>query len=71
MISITLDHPKIPSYLVEYIMYHELLHKALGLKITNGRRYSHHKDFLKAEARFQHYAEAKEWLSHLSNRKLK
>lgn len=69
MISITLDHPKIPVYLVEFVMYHELLHKAMGLKITNGRRYAHHKEFLEAEARFQHYAEAKEWLSRLGNRK--
>ena len=70
MISITLDHPKIPSYLIEYVMYHELLHKSLGLKITNGRRYAHHKEFLEAEARFLHYAEAKELLSRLANQKL-
>ncbi len=70
MISITLDDPKIPSYLIEYVMYHELLHKSLGLKITNGRRYAHHKDFLEAEARFLHYAEAKELLSRLANQKL-
>jgi len=69
MISITLDHPKIPAYLVEFVMYHELLHKAMGLKITNGRRYAHHKEFLEAEARFQHYTEAKEWLSRLGKQK--
>jgi predicted metal-dependent hydrolase len=68
MVSITLDHPEIPIYLLEFVMYHELLHKALGLKISNGRRYAHHKDFLEAEARFQHYTEAKEWLSRLGDR---
>ena len=68
MISITLDQPEIPIYLVEFIMYHELLHKEMGLKIKNGRRYAHHKDFLEAEAKFEHYSEAKDWLLRLGER---
>jgi hypothetical protein len=68
MISITLDQPEIPIFLVEFIMYHELLHKEMGLKIKNGRRYAHYKDFLEAEAKFEHYREAKEWLSRLGDR---
>ena len=68
MISITLDQPEIPILLVEFIMYHELLHKEMGQKIKNGRRYAHYKDFLEAEAKFEHYREAKEWLSRLGDR---
>lgn len=69
MISITLDQPQVPRSVVEYVMYHEMLHKALGIKVSNGRHYAHHKDFLEAEARFQHYIEAKEWLSRLGDSK--
>jgi hypothetical protein len=46
-------------------MYHEMLHKAFGVKAINGRRYAHTPAFRAAEAKFHHYQEAQEFLKSL------
>lgn len=33
-----LDDPSTPNYVIEFVMYHEILHKYLGVKEKNGRR---------------------------------
>lgn len=48
-----LDSSDIPTLVVEYIMYHEMLHKKLGIRESNGRRYAHTAEFKKAEKRFK------------------
>ena len=35
MLSRTLDHHDVPALLVDYIMYHELLHKKHGIRWVN------------------------------------
>ena len=65
LISITLDSPDVPAYVVESVMYHELLHKKLGVTVVNGRRYAHTSDFREAERRFARYEEAKAFLQQL------
>ncbi|MGC9357448.1 MAG: hypothetical protein ACP5GX_06265, partial [Anaerolineae bacterium] len=65
MVSVTLDAPGVPDYVVDYVMYHELLHKDLGIDVVNGRRYSHTPEFRAAEERFQEYAEAQGFLRSL------
>ncbi|MEA3349798.1 MAG: hypothetical protein U9Q82_04175, partial [Chloroflexota bacterium] len=52
MISISLDDSDVPTYLIDFIMYHELLHKKIGQKIINGRIYSHTSEFRAAESEF-------------------
>ena len=59
LISITLDSPDVPAYVVEFVMYHELLHKQMGFNVVNGRRYTHTSAFREAERRFARYEEAK------------
>ncbi len=54
-----LDRPSIPLFVVEYVLYHEMLHACLGEKIHNGKRQVHHRLFRKAEKEFPHYAEAR------------
>ncbi len=65
MISISLDHPEVPDYVVDFVMYHELLHKKLGASIINGRRFVHTPEFRRQERQFTHYHRAmtflKEW----------
>lgn len=56
-----LDRPSIPLFVVEYVLYHEMLHACLGEKMHNGRRQVHHRLFRKAEKEFSHYAEAREY----------
>ncbi len=65
-ISKRLDSPEIPQYLVEYVMYHEMLHKKIGLKTMNGRRYAHTAVFRKAEKQFEHYQEAEQLIKRLN-----
>ncbi len=66
LISITLDSPDVPAYVVEFVMYHELLHKQMGFNVVNGRRYAHTSEFREAERRFARYEEAKAFEQRLS-----
>jgi len=65
MVSITLDDPAVPPYVVDFVMYHELLHKQLGAKVVGGRRYVHTPEFRRAEKKFRRYREADDYLKHL------
>lgn len=57
-----LDSPRVPLYFVEYVVYHEMLHAALGIKRQrNGRRAVHTREFKERERQFRHYEEAIQW----------
>ena len=58
MISSTLDHAAVPAFVVDFVMYHELLHKKLGADWRNGRQAVHTPKFKAEERRFERYAEA-------------
>jgi hypothetical protein len=58
MISIALDSPSVPAYAIAFVMYHELLHRELGVPLVNGRRQIHNRAFREAERRFKDYAAA-------------
>ena len=47
-------------------MYHEMLHKKIGLKEVNGRRYAHTKKFRDAEQKFESYAQAESLIKKLN-----
>ncbi len=66
MLSSTLDSPDVPRSVVEFVLYHEMLHKALGVRIANGRRYAHTAEFRRRERLFEQYAEAQAVLQSLS-----
>ena len=66
MVSITLDAPGVPDYVVDFVVYHELLHKSLGTKVVNGRRRAHTSAFRKAERGFRQYSEARAVISALT-----
>jgi hypothetical protein len=57
-ISRSLDSKTVQPLLVEFILYHEMLHKFLGIRETNGRRYAHTGEFKKKEKSFINYQEA-------------
>lgn len=57
----SLDREDIPSYFIESIVYHEMLHKVVGARIVNGRRRIHTPEFKNIEKRFKYYKEAREW----------
>jgi hypothetical protein len=65
MISVTFDAPGVPDYAIDFVMYHEMLHKQMGINVINGRRYAHTPEFRAAERRFLHYEEAQTFLRSL------
>ena len=64
-VSRRLDNPDVPAFVVDFIVYHELLHKQLGVRVAAGRRYSHTPAFKQAERRFQRYQQAQDFLNSL------
>lgn len=66
VISLTLDDAKVPEFVVEFVLYHELLHKYHGTKWVNGRRMAHTKEFRASESEFRFYHEASRWLEKLT-----
>ncbi len=62
-----LDRPDVPEMIVEYVLYHELLHKALGVRVQSGRRQVHNRAFRDAEGRFVQRAEAEAALKRLGD----
>jgi hypothetical protein len=65
VLSRILDSPTVPTWVVDFIMYHELLHKSLGLRMTNGRQQAHTAAFRQAEKAFPRYAEATAFVKRL------
>ena len=66
MVSMSLDRNDVPEYVVDFIVYHELLHKKLGSRWSNGRNFSHTSDFLRKEKQFQQYHKSRTVLNKLS-----
>ncbi|MEW6568823.1 MAG: hypothetical protein AB1449_11795 [Chloroflexota bacterium] len=66
VLSIALDSPKVPVFVVEHVMHHELLHKKLGAPRVNGRRQAHTAEFRRQERRFARFEEADQFLKALA-----
>ena len=62
VVSKVFDHPGIPQYVVEYIVYHEMLHLKHPVKLRGSRRCVHPKEFQEEEKRFPQLEEAKAFL---------
>ncbi len=65
MVSLVLDDARVPVSAIDLVMYHELLHKHLGVQVVNGRHYAHTEAFRRAERQFRQYAQAKAFLDQL------
>ena len=61
-ISRSLDDAKVPRYVVEYVLFHEMLHIAHPTQHVNGRRYNHTAAFRRDERKFTHYHAAELWI---------
>lgn len=57
-ISSLFDSPSVPRYLVEYLLFHEMLHIRYPVERNGHRRVVHSKAFREAEKRFPHYEQA-------------
>jgi predicted metallopeptidase len=55
VVSPIFDRFEVPQYVVEYLIYHELLHAFLGISKKNGKRAAHTPEFHQLEKLFMHY----------------
>jgi hypothetical protein len=62
VISRVFDHPCVPRYAVEYILFHEMLHLKHPVKLRGGRRCVHSREFLEEEKQFPEHAQARRFL---------
>lgn len=57
----SLDRAFVPRFFIEWVVYHEMLHQVHDIRVVNGRRQFHSREFLRDEAKFERYAEARAW----------
>jgi len=65
IVSKTLDAEDVPRYVLDYILYHEMLHLIHRPKISNGRWYYHTPAFKADEKKYAFYNEATVWFEGL------
>ncbi len=56
-----LDAADVPSFFLEWVIFHEMLHEVHDMPIVDGRRVYHTPAFRRAEASFERYTEAVMW----------
>ena len=62
VISKSLDDKKIPKFVVEFVVFHEMLHIFHPTTHSNGRRYNHTARFRADEKKFAYFEEAENWI---------
>ncbi len=62
VVSRSLDDKKTPKYVVEFIVFHEMLHIFHPTQYRDGRRYNHTPQFRRDERKFAFFDEAEIWI---------
>jgi hypothetical protein len=57
-----LDQPGIPRYVIEAVVFHELLHADMPPVVHNGRRYFHTPEFRRREREYRQLDKADRWI---------
>ena len=65
VVSRSLDRAAVPRYVVEYLVYHEMLHLKHPVRLRGSRRSVHPAEFVAEEKLFPHLARAKRFLATL------
>jgi predicted metal-dependent hydrolase len=65
-----LDQPFVPRYVVEQVVFHEMLHELIPRQFINGRWRVHPPEFRQAEQRFPYHQQAEQWQQQNLNRLL-
>lgn len=65
VVSRSLDRAAVPRYVVEYLVYHEMLHLKHPVRLRGSRRSVHPAEFVAEEKLFPHLAQAKRFLATL------
>ena len=64
-----LDSDGVPRYVLEFVMFHELLHHMRAGDGRAERRVHHTREFREQERRFSHFDEAEAWLRKIVSRR--
>ena len=66
IVSRVFDTPAVPLFVLDFLMYHELLHKFLGVgRRGDGRRCMHGPEFKALERKFERFEEAQAFIKRL------
>ncbi|MEK7483059.1 MAG: SprT-like domain-containing protein [Planctomycetota bacterium] len=66
LIASALDRQQVPEFAIGLVLYHEMLHKFLGIEYREGRRISHSPRFRQMEKHYEDYEKAETWLNQLA-----
>ena len=61
-ISLLFDSPRVPDFVIDYVLYHELLHIRHPSRAGDCRLINHTPDFRAEERKFKDYKKATDWL---------
>lgn len=64
-ISSFLDRQEVPAHVLEFVLFHEMLHMAHRGRLRRHRSHFHTSEFRRAEKRFRHHAAAEAYLRRL------
>ncbi len=64
-ISLLFDSQHIPDFVLDYVLYHEMLHIKHPSRAENCRMVAHTPEFRAEEKRFEHYRNATEWIKRI------
>src|SRR4028119_2475769 len=62
IISKSLDDAVVPKYVVEFVVFHEMLHIFHPTTHRDGRRFNHTPQFRRDEKKFVRFQEAEDWI---------
>ncbi|HEY3569730.1 MAG TPA: SprT-like domain-containing protein [Thermoanaerobaculia bacterium] len=57
-----LDHPEVPRYVVEAVVFHEMLHADMPPEIRGGKRLFHTPEFRRRERQYRNLTRAERWI---------
>jgi hypothetical protein len=57
VVNCLLDDPKVPAFVLEGTMHHEMLHMLTDTRVVNGRRVVHTREFRSAERAFERFSD--------------
>ncbi len=66
ILNARLDQVRVPSFVVEYVLFHEMLHVKHPLRAASCGLQSHSAEFRREEKRFADYARARRFLARLA-----
>ena len=69
MVSSSLDQERVPAMVVDFVIYHELLHKKLGARRVKQNRIAHSQEFRKAENQFTQAEKARQLLNRITRKR--